>query len=288
MQKRLKFKGQEMSVKFLDMRLDDEFPISYFKYVQKHNDANKLHFHQAFEIGICLKNEGLFFVNDKVLSFKQHDVSFIFPNQPHIAQSPNEIPSEWIFITVDLDRIFSHDNLLLAELNLSSLQLPSIISNDRDFFGIVKIILNELDKKEENYQFLVKNQLLSLIIKLLRFKTKEINKSVLSGAYASVAPALSHISKFYYEEIPVTKMAHACYLSTSHFRVVFKEATGLTPSQYLENVRMRMAKTLLSSTKLSILSIAENTGYNSISSFNRTFKTHFEITPSAYRMKNQS
>jgi len=278
MQKRLK-----SLVEFSDIHMDDEFPIHQFKHLQKHHDLNRLHAHRDFEIGICLKNEGLFFINDKVLSFRKNDVSFIFPNQPHIAQSPNEIPSEWIFITADLDRIFSDNDMLLAELYTAVLQLPSIISKAPDFSEIVKLIVKELEEKGDNYQLIVKNLLSTLIIKLLRFKREGINRVVLSGAYNSIAPALNYISKFYYEEISVAKMAQACYLSTSHFRVIFKKVTGLAPLQYLENIRMRMAKTLLRSTKLSVLEVAENTGYNSISSFNRAFKASFGVTPSGYR-----
>jgi len=65
----------------------------------------------------------------------------------------------------------------------------------------------------------------------------------------------------------------------------FKEATGITPSEYLQEVRINAAsKYLVQSTK-TIDEITHAVGYNDISSFTKLFKRKLSMTPSNYRAK---
>ena len=96
-------------------------------------------------------------------------------------------------------------------------------------------------------------------------------------------PALSFITQNYQREISIKELAHVCNFSATHFRVLFKKAMGRTPKQYLSYIRVKMARTLLTSTDNSILNIAQSVGYDSVSSFYRTFHSLYGQTPSEYR-----
>lgn len=271
-------------IKFHDVPLEDEFPISFFRYTQTRTAVKQLHYHNAFEIGICLEGSGVFFVDNLVFSFKKGDVSFVYPNQPHIAKNANEIKSEWYFITVDIDRLFIVEKALLSSLLLSKGQLKSVIGKrlDPSISRLVLMLLDELDGKKAEYREVSRLILKVILQKLLRIE-HESSQIELSTDFTTVSPALSHIASFYAEEITIEQLAKCCHLSQTHFRVVFKKATGHSPLTYLTDIRMKIAKTLLSSTKLPIVTVSENVGYKSLSSFNRTFKQWFNTTPSEYR-----
>lgn len=74
--------------------------------------------------------------------------------------------------------------------------------------------------------------------------------------------------------------------SHSQYLRKFKEATGIPLIQYLMNLRIDHAKSLLLSTQKSVLEIAYEVGYDSVNYFIRTFKSRTGgITPLQYRLK---
>lgn len=72
-------------------------------------------------------------------------------------------------------------------------------------------------------------------------------------------------------------------MSTRNFTRRFKNASGKTPLEYLQEIRIAAARELLQSSNLSINEIMHNVGYNDASHFNSLFKKNMGITPSQYR-----
>lgn len=71
----------------------------------------------------------------------------------------------------------------------------------------------------------------------------------------------------------------------SKLRKDFKNLTGLSPNQYLLNLRLDKVKELLSNTSLSISEIAYQTGFESVSYLSKLFKKKDKIAPKTYRNK---
>jgi transcriptional regulator GlxA family with amidase domain len=74
---------------------------------------------------------------------------------------------------------------------------------------------------------------------------------------------------------------------TRNFIRRFKEATQITPIQYLQNLRIEKAKYLLETTNKNVETITYDVGYQDINSFRRLFKERLHISPSTYRKKFQ-
>lgn len=72
-------------------------------------------------------------------------------------------------------------------------------------------------------------------------------------------------------------------LSAPRLRVLFRQATGLSPKQYQLAARMDRAARLLADSALPVSVIAEQTGYDSIYHFSRQFKRSCGTSPSQYR-----
>ena len=84
----------------------------------------------------------------------------------------------------------------------------------------------------------------------------------------------------------VDSLAHQAALSPSHFIIQFKRITGLPPHHFLIKCRLDKAKTLLLSTKLPIVQIAQDLGFCSSQHFSSHFKRTTGITPLAWRKKS--
>jgi transcriptional regulator GlxA family with amidase domain len=65
----------------------------------------------------------------------------------------------------------------------------------------------------------------------------------------------------------------------------FKQATGVTPIEYLQKTRIEAAKKLLEQTDQSVLEVMLNSGYNDLKSFRQLFKKSAGLTPKDYRAK---
>jgi len=98
-----------------------------------------------------------------------------------------------------------------------------------------------------------------------------------------VSKAKKYIRERFNERISLDEAAQAVNTSTRHFCKVFKAATGITFTDYLARVRVEKAKHLLQNPHLRVSEIAFETGFESISQFNRSFKRIAGMAPTQFR-----
>jgi len=83
--------------------------------------------------------------------------------------------------------------------------------------------------------------------------------------------------------LDLTEMAASAAMSKYHFLRVFRRLTGVTPHQYLISARLRRAALALTSSRRPVIAIALDSGFGDLSTFNRTFRATFGLTPTQYR-----
>jgi AraC family transcriptional regulator len=83
--------------------------------------------------------------------------------------------------------------------------------------------------------------------------------------------------------LTVAELSAVVNLSSHHFAVLFRRTVGLTPHQYVLNMRVDRATILLKTTKHPIVTIAYLVGFNTQSHFTRVFRQHTQLTPKQYR-----
>ena len=88
-------------------------------------------------------------------------------------------------------------------------------------------------------------------------------------------------------DLSVKNIAKTFKMSESHFRYSFKAMHNVSPTQYIQQKRICLAKALLRETNDSLTSIAESIGYSSIYYFSEAFKKEIECSPSEYRKRVQ-
>ena len=85
------------------------------------------------------------------------------------------------------------------------------------------------------------------------------------------------------QNVALADLANAVSLSQYHFCRSFKQATGVSPHQYLTQCRLNRAKQLLLTTKLTITEIAFTVGLTNHSSFTRLFRQAVGVSPKVFR-----
>jgi AraC-like DNA-binding protein len=87
----------------------------------------------------------------------------------------------------------------------------------------------------------------------------------------------------YNDEITLEDIGVVAAMNSQHFLRMFKQVYGITPHQYLIDLKLRKAKEMLVGTGLTINEICQTIGFESVFSFSILFKGRFGVPPSGFR-----
>ncbi len=94
----------------------------------------------------------------------------------------------------------------------------------------------------------------------------------------------AYASRHLAEAIGVEELAKQCGYSRSHFSRLFHELQGMTPGEFLNDLRLTLALRLLQTERLSVKEIAQRCGFTDASYFCRVFRKRYGITPERFRI----
>ena len=108
-------------------------------------------------------------------------------------------------------------------------------------------------------------------------------KMAAANWYEPIRKAIAYLNEHLAEHVEAKDLANIAHYSPAQFRRLFKELMQMSPSDYITNVRIDEAKTLLRTTSRRIGDIAAETGFFDHAHFIRTFKRIVGATPAKYR-----
>lgn len=127
-------------------------------------------------------------------------------------------------------------------------------------------------------------ELLALIIQYK--KESSLNQVILTKAdHELLFNVADYLKKNYSHSIDVQTLESLFYIGRNKLSHIFKIKFNMSITEYLRNIRLRHAQSLLENTSLSILEIAKLVGYNNQGSFSEFFKLETSSTPTQYRRK---
>jgi AraC family transcriptional regulator len=101
--------------------------------------------------------------------------------------------------------------------------------------------------------------------------------------YKRLNIAKDYINSNFSEPVNLEKLSSVSCMCQHHLLRKFKSHFGITPHQYLTNVRLESAKNQIESGTASITEICFNAGYESLSSFSDLFKKRYKNSPETHR-----
>lgn len=110
----------------------------------------------------------------------------------------------------------------------------------------------------------------------------DISCPAASGSNPQVLRVISYINDHLREDLPVDRIARACYLNRSYLMHLFRQETGYTLGSYITEKRLFAARTLIQS-GVSVTEAAERSGFPSYTTFYRAYRKKFKEAPKESR-----
>lgn len=128
---------------------------------------------------------------------------------------------------------------------------------------------------------------LSSIAQEARLQVERISTGFFEGALNPSAQlvnrALAIVDRHFAKNLTDSAIASQLGLSTSHFRFLFKQATGQPFHKYLVAIRLEKAKQMLLERQLPVSDVAAAVGFTGLSHFSRAFTQRFSVSPTSLR-----
>lgn len=99
----------------------------------------------------------------------------------------------------------------------------------------------------------------------------------------TISASVNYIHEHISQELSVSTLASAAYLSPYYFSRLFRKETGFSPMEYVATVRLNIAKKLLRTTEIPVHDIAAQLGYNSCGGFINAFTRKLGVSPGKFR-----
>lgn len=141
---------------------------------------------------------------------------------------------------------------------------------------LFQTIITELQLKQSNFEDVV---LAYFHILLSTIHRSFQNTLQTSSNDFSLDRLIIELNSKYMDSWTVSSMADFCKLSVSYFSHTFKNKTGFSPMQFLNNLRIEKAKDFLTSNTMTITTVSHLVGYEDPLYFSRIFKKSTGISP---------
>jgi transcriptional regulator GlxA family with amidase domain len=139
--------------------------------------------------------------------------------------------------------------------------------------------------KEPGYELFLKNKLEEIIIFLTRkYSQISIPKA---KSLVRIGKAIHFIENNFHHNIYIQQLADLSFMSIRNFQRIFKDATGLSPNDYLLELRIQHASKLLTETDYAVYNVSDQVGITDWFYFSKAFKKKFGISPIKYRKQNK-
>lgn len=254
------------------------------------------HYHNYMEIGMCVTGSGIVSLKDQQYRFSSGDVLVVPKHLRHSQQNEGNTVVRWLYLVVDEACLLSetprrHQEMLRAQFAQIRDTGKFLMASEEN--RIIRTIFEEifaLYQETKPVITLEQESLLNILICRI-FKEQDLLTNGNSHSEilrAPIEPALRYVSENYADNIDVAGMAASCAMSLSYFRKVFEQVMQMRPLEYLNRYRINRSMYLLRMTNKTVISIANQVGFDSIATYNRNFVKYVGRTPGEWRKNTLS
>ena len=242
----------------------------YFTRENGENFSYPPHLHQSFELILIKDGEMDVMVNNVTYTLSSSEAVLIFPNQIHSMTSKKSAHTLFIFAPELIEAYWAERGSLIPTDNRITL-------DDRTISLLLEL---------ENHSSRLKIKG-ALYTACALFDKNADYKRVTNSGNTTLFRILSFIEENFKKECSLKTLSNSIGYSEEYISRFFSRNMKITFNQFLNARRLNHSAHLLRSTNEAILSLALESGYTSLRSFNRNFKLYYGMTPNEYRNINR-
>lgn len=249
-------------------------------------DGHPAQFHFNPEMGRILDVFALVYIKRGKGSFQSHrfpasreikegDVIFLFPMEWHTYQPDRETGWDEYWITFDGSYFYRYLHTLVKPEE----PILHVGINER----IVELFLEMIHYAREQ-ELCSQHILIGILLHILGHMVFNVRQKIEnSKEYDQIQKGCILIRENIHQRFTVEEIAGKLNMSYSSFRKMFKHFTGLSPLQYVLNLKIEKAKEMLINTALPVKEIAFSLNFDSAGYFSYVFRNKVGMNPQYYR-----
>ena len=252
------------------------------------------HWHSAMEIIMPVKDTYEVNLHEKTYLLREGDIMLIPPLDYHSISIPKKSKKGQRIIILFEPVIFSNFHELSVYIHkfrclnlITPEEMPDIHESAKN---IILKCRDEHHKNDIYKNIVIYTKIIEFFILLLRHHTiKDFNK-LYSEQYGKrqdfivkLDKVLEYVNKNISNVITLDAAADVANLSKYHFERLFKAYMNMTFTSYIKLKRINYSEKMLMDPGMAIMDVALNSGFNSISAFNRVFREIKKCTPSEFK-----
>ena len=269
----------ESDIKSLSFQLES---ITKSKYDSDWHST--LHTHPFTELFYVVDGKGEFNIQGQRFPVKANDFVIINPQVEHTELSSPDEPLEYIVLGING---LSFSNLTPVSEGGHPFSFFNLRDEQKDILRYLNAMVQEATSQQMSYELVCHNLLEILLIKILRHQHFDLEVGKQSKATKDISFIKHYLETYYHESIQLEDLASMTHLSRFYISHSFKKEIGMSPMEYLIDIRIKESKILLRTTNYSISQVADIVGFTTPTYFSKQFRKSTGISPTGYREQFQ-
>lgn len=253
------------------------------------------HFHPEYQLFMVLKGKGTRFIGDHVKLFQEGDITFLGPNLPHLWRSDtegsieqHESYAEGIVVYFQEDFIGKsllnkEEGIRIKQLFKKSLRGFDVSGETAQSIGEMLLNLPNLEGFDAVLGLLHILNCLSQTGDIELLASSGYTNTLREGDTERMNRVYAHVMKNFKRKIPISELAALTHMTPTSFSRYFKTHANKTFSEFVSELRIGHACKLLIDKKMSVSLACYESGFQTLSNFNRQFKKITKRTPIVYK-----
>lgn len=169
------------------------------------------------------------------------------------------------------------DSSYQVDFNMKSVEIAGLLQSFQEGINIL------LENPELADELLIQTKIKEFVLLMSKIQNAPSELDFLAAMFQKKDTLfVDVIAKNLYSNLSISEFAHLSGLSVSSFKRKFNAVFEVSPKKYINQKKLEKAAQLLKLKEIRISEIAYDCGFDSITSFNRLFKSHFGMSPSKY------
>lgn len=255
------------------------------------------HFHPEYQLFVVLKGTGTRFIGDHVSPFRNGDLVFTGPNLPHVWRSDPEYFDEKNQYVTEGIVVYFHENFLgdsvlqkaelyrIRQVLNKACRGMEIAGQARDR---VKAMMMDLLQKKDFESVMSLLNILDLLSHTSEYRllsSAGYTNSLKESDTERMNNVHAYVMENFRERIKLEDVAGIANLAPSSFSRYFKIHSNKTFSDFLAEIRIGYSCKLLVEKRMSVAQACYDSGFHTLSNFNRQFKAITRHTPQEYKRR---